>query len=240
MIAQERINSNDGEICENLYFLGKKGTMTTAQGLKIAFLSGIDDKHQAPDGVGSPAPSYYSKADIDTLKNTKMPLTAPAGVDVLLTTEWPKGIENNSAKAPSSLNTADCFSLAIAELALALKPRYHFADAANLFYEREPYKNTTGFGGSDERPASHVSRFIGLGKVLNKNKQRVSGRYRRMRKETQLSPMIRLVVLRLQHRTHGKSDTWCFRSDSTFNDWHTILGTHQQVIRWTETRGSWW
>jgi hypothetical protein len=175
MTAQERINNNDGEICENLYFLGKKGTMTTAQGLKIAFLSGISDKHQATDDAGSSAPNYYGKADIDTLKNAKMPLTAPAGVDVLLTTEWPKGIENNSAKAPSSLNTTDYSSLAIAELALALKPRYHFADAANLFYEREPYNNTTGFGGSDERPASHVSRFIGLGKALNKNKQRVSG-----------------------------------------------------------------
>ncbi|KAI8088900.1 CwfJ C-terminus 1-domain-containing protein-like protein [Halteromyces radiatus] len=97
-------------------------------------------------------------------------MTSPPGVDILLTTEWPKGIEDGTTKAPPcSLSTA---ASSIALLDLALKPRYHFADSENTFYEREPYENTTGFGGPDERVATHVSRFIGLGKALNKNKQR--------------------------------------------------------------------
>ncbi|ORZ14777.1 CwfJ C-terminus 1-domain-containing protein-like protein [Absidia repens] len=144
--------------------------MTTAQGLKVAFLSGVHESSINTDESATVAATYYSQADIDTLKATKFPLSAPNGVDVLLTTEWPKGIENASTTPPSApLTTA---SSTIAQLALALKPRYHFATSENVFFEREPYKNDTGSQNPQERQVTHVSRFIGLGKALNKDKQR--------------------------------------------------------------------
>ncbi|KAI7862694.1 CwfJ C-terminus 1-domain-containing protein-like protein [Spinellus fusiger] len=99
-----------------------------------------------------------------------MPLNAPAGVDILLTYEWPSTITHGST-VPLA-NPPNTSSTPIAEIAAVLKPRYHFSASENVFYEREPYKNTHGFGLSDEREADHVSRFIGLGNAFNTNKQR--------------------------------------------------------------------
>ena len=156
--VESHLEANDGEVCSNLYYLGKKGTQTTANGLKIAFLSGVE-------GNG------YTDDDVQSLKSTKMPITTPPGVDILLTHLWPSGIENGS----KVIQTAPAAgSQAIASLAAALKPRYYFAAAEKTFCEREPYKNVTGFGPPDERPAEHVTRFIGLGDALNDSKQRVN------------------------------------------------------------------
>ncbi|KAL0091222.1 CwfJ C-terminus 1-domain-containing protein-like protein [Phycomyces blakesleeanus] len=99
-----------------------------------------------------------------------MPITTPSGVDILLTYEWPSFITNGSNCSLETPLTNS--STPIAELAAALKPRYHFAASENVFYEREPYSNITGFGPAEERPAGHVSRFVGLADVLNPKKQR--------------------------------------------------------------------
>jgi hypothetical protein len=40
------------------------------------------------------------------------------------------------------VNSNDCGSAAIAQLALALKPRYHFTTGEGAFYERTPYRYT--------------------------------------------------------------------------------------------------
>ncbi|KAI9278855.1 CwfJ C-terminus 1-domain-containing protein-like protein [Phascolomyces articulosus] len=98
-----------------------------------------------------------------------MPITTPPGVDILVTHLWPKGIEHGSKVCQNPPNQG---SEAMAQLAAALKPRYYFAAAEDIFCEREPYKNVTGFGPPDERPAEHATRFIGLGDALNSTKQR--------------------------------------------------------------------
>ncbi|KAI9487667.1 MAG: CwfJ C-terminus 1-domain-containing protein-like protein [Benjaminiella poitrasii] len=101
-----------------------------------------------------------------------MPATLPAGVDFLLTHEWPQNICEFSNSPPISIDE-DKSSICISELAAALKPRYHFAASQSKFYEREPYKNIlSGLAAPEERPADHATRFIGLGDVLNKEKQR--------------------------------------------------------------------
>ncbi|KAG2217557.1 hypothetical protein INT45_006724, partial [Circinella minor] len=153
---QSHIDANDGEVCANLYYLGKKGTLTTANGLKIAFLSGVPD-------------NGFTEEDVQALKSTKMPITTPPGVDILVTHLWPNGIENGSEVCQNPPTNG---STSMAQLAAALKPRYYFAAAEGTFCEREPYKNVTGFGPPDERPAEHVTRFIGLGNALNDTKQR--------------------------------------------------------------------
>ncbi|KAI8373000.1 CwfJ C-terminus 1-domain-containing protein-like protein [Radiomyces spectabilis] len=166
--VQSRIEKADGEITSNLYHLGKRGVLTTAQGLKIAFLSGaLQDSKDADEGE---AANKYTQKDIQALQSTHMPITSPAGVDILLTHEWPGGIETHSALKPAS-SLATC-TTSVAQLAAVLKPRYHFAASEGVFYEREPYANAVGFGGPEERPADHVSRFIGLGDALNTSKQR--------------------------------------------------------------------
>ena len=52
--------------------------------------------------------------------------------------------------------------------------RYHFAALGNLYYERSPYRNHIVL----TEPATHVSRYIALAEVGNKQKQKVR-RYRR-------------------------------------------------------------
>lgn len=164
--VQKHIETTDGQVCSNLYYLGKQGVLTTSEGLKIAFVSGSQPNTQQ-DSV------TYSKADIQKLCLTKLPVTLPPGVDFLLSYEWPKDITELSNLTATDLNPEKC-STYISELAAALKPRYHFAASQNMFYEREPYKNiVSGFGAQEERPADHATRFIGLGEALNKEKQRV-------------------------------------------------------------------
>jgi hypothetical protein len=165
---QKHIETTDGEVCSNLYYLGKQGVLTTSEGLKIAFVSGSQPTEEELTTV------TYSKSDIQKLCLTKLPVTLPPGVDFLLSYEWPKDITELSSLPIADLKQ-DKNSAYISELAAALKPRYHFAASQDLFYEREPYRNiVSGFGAQEERPADHATRFIGLGEVLNKDKQRVS------------------------------------------------------------------
>ncbi|KAF7722896.1 hypothetical protein EC973_002616 [Apophysomyces ossiformis] len=162
--VQSHIKSTDGELCSNLHFLGKQGVLTTAEGLTVAFVSGVYDE------TGS-KPNGYQSSDMAKLKSTRFPITSPPGVDILLSHEWPQAIEVGSAITPA--NSLSTVAKPIAELAAALKPRYHFAASEAVFYEREPYLNMTGFGSNDdEQAAEHVSRFIGLGDVLNGEKHR--------------------------------------------------------------------
>lgn len=165
---QKHIETTDGEVCTNLYYLGKQGVLTTSEGLKIAFVSG-DQTHDE----SAPTAVSYSKVDIRKLCLTKFPVSSPPGVDFLLSHEWPENISQLSSLPVTADQSKN--SVYISELAAALKPRYHFASYENTFYEREPYKNiVSGFGAQEERPAAHATRFIGLGHVLNKEKQRVS------------------------------------------------------------------
>ncbi|KAL0096918.1 hypothetical protein J3Q64DRAFT_1039756 [Phycomyces blakesleeanus] len=168
---EKRIKETDGEVCTNLFYLGKQGILTTAQGLKIAFMSGSFNK-DIYNGTESSTGMHnnYLSSDIKRLQSTRMPITTPSGVDILLTYEWPSFITNGSNCSLETPLTNS--STPIAELAAALKPRYHFAASENVFYEREPYSNITGFGPAEERPAGHVSRFVGLADVLNPKKQR--------------------------------------------------------------------
>lgn len=168
-IAASKIRDNDGEVCGNLYYLGRRGLLTTASGLKIAFLSGTSTNGD-DDQNDKSADHRYTQDDIKALKSTPMPMSAPPGVDILLTYDWPKDVEKGS----KSKITPSATSQQAAEVAAALKPRYHFAASEGIFFEREPYKNITGFGPPDERPADHASRFIGMGCALNDEKQRVS------------------------------------------------------------------
>jgi hypothetical protein len=165
--VQKHIDATDGEVCNNLYYLGKQGVLTTSEGLKIAFISGSFDETIS-------SPSHYTKSDVQKLCLTKLPVSLPAGVDFLISYEWPQGISELSG-LPAVQQDDTKSSISISELAAALKPRYHFAASQSIFFEREPYKNIiSGFGAPEEREAGHATRFIGLGDVLNKEKQRVS------------------------------------------------------------------
>ncbi|KAJ2962797.1 hypothetical protein NQZ79_g2046 [Umbelopsis isabellina] len=182
-IAQSRIDQNDGELCDSVYFMGKRGLLKTTQALRIAFLSGSMDpevyagnelaKAEAETENGAAkteAGIRYTIEDIKALKSTPVAQNMTAGVDILLTHEWPQDVHNMSSQ--TSDPTIESMSRPVAEIAATLAPRYHFAAAANSFYEREPYRNIPGFEPAGARSAQHVTRFIGLAEVGNSQKAR--------------------------------------------------------------------
>jgi len=87
-------NLADGEICTNLTYLGRRGVYTLSSGVKIAYLSGLEAAGTA-DSSGSE--HEFNKADVIAVRNSclvsKNCSTEYRGVDVLLTSQWPFGMQ---------------------------------------------------------------------------------------------------------------------------------------------------
>jgi hypothetical protein len=196
--------SDDGsELCPNLTYLGRRGVFTLTNGLQIAYLSGmhsdtkIDNSGKEGDGNVS---CYYSKNDVDYLMSLASGKDY-SGVDIFLSSEWPQNVWHYTAQ-PSGVEIDKLGSPAIAGVAKALKPRYHFSGLAKLFYERAPYRNHRVLS----EPQTHVSRFFGLANVNNPDKKQ-KVRYRQNLSTTVLSNLphstytLYTVSVCIQHNT---------------------------------------
>uniref|UniRef100_A0A665UFH8 CWF19-like protein 1 n=1 Tax=Echeneis naucrates TaxID=173247 RepID=A0A665UFH8_ECHNA len=162
--SQETVNNFPGadgcELAENITYLGRRGVFTGVSGLQIAYVSGREASQE-------PAPAHcFTAKDLSALV---APLTSSSkfrGVDILLTSQWPRGVWH-FANNPE-VNTKFCGSSSVANLADKLKPRYHFAALEGAHYERLPYRNHVVL----QENAQHVSRFIALATVNNPAKKK--------------------------------------------------------------------
>lgn len=157
---RERLASSSGEVCENLFFLGKKTVLNTSDGIRIVALGGRLDaglatgKAESGGGGGEAAkeetegPPFYSAQDAKALKGANI-------ADLLVTFEWPEGAQTGS-KVPGALQGTRI----IAEIATALRPRYHFAPGGETFWEREPYRNP--MKENEGKADVKVTRFLGV------------------------------------------------------------------------------
>ena len=204
------IEKNNGEVCENLVYLGTHGIYNTVHGIKLAYLSGVFNKSAFYNEITNSNYKNYTKSMIESMtsaSNSKASslsiidktLTLPPAVDILLTSEWSENISHGSAvaaaKSGSDSSKSSHFnrgSKSVADVARTLQPRYHFAVGPGIFMEREPYKNSSG--------ASHVTRFIGLGEFGAANKERVRRIY-----DLSQNFKFSIVVLRIQHCSHVKN-----------------------------------
>lgn len=129
-LAQHYAETQDGDICTNLSYLGKRGLYTTTGGLKIAYLSGKASTRDA----GESNEWTYSKADViavrDSCVASKGNMGDFRGIDILLTSQWPYGIREEVSDS----------SKLVSWLANAIKPRYHFCGTNGEFYESPPYR----------------------------------------------------------------------------------------------------
>nr|XP_020850215.1 CWF19-like protein 1 [Phascolarctos cinereus] len=149
------------ELAENITYLGRKGVFTGASGLQIAYLSGTES-------LAEPAPPYsFTSKDVSSLKAALQSASQFKGVDVLLTSPWPRGV-GNFGNASGDVDTKKKGSSLISHLAMDLKPRYHFAALEKTYYERLPYRNHTVL----QETAQHVTRFIALANVGNTEKRK--------------------------------------------------------------------
>ncbi|XP_023178253.1 CWF19-like protein 1 homolog [Drosophila hydei] len=148
----------DGEICTNLTYLGKRGVYTLSSGVKIAYLSGVE---AAADSVTKCSEHEFTKADIQAVRNScliaKNCGTDYRGVDVLLTSQWPYGLQEQENSKASKL---------ISFLCREIKPRYHFCAINGTYYECPPFRMP-----KDETTQFELcTRFISLAEVGNANK----------------------------------------------------------------------
>lgn len=153
-------NSDGFELAENITYLGRRGVFTGASGLQLAYVSGRE-------ALQEPAPAHcFTSKDLSALVTSLTGSSKFRGVDILLTSQWPRGVWRYGNNP--EVDTKSCGSGSIASLADKLKPRYHFAALEGAHYERLPYRNHVVL----QENAQHVSRFIALAAVNNPAKKK--------------------------------------------------------------------
>ncbi|XP_066180405.1 CWF19-like protein 1 isoform X4 [Sylvia atricapilla] len=139
----------------------RRGVYSGCSGLQIAYLSGTEAQQQ-------PAPAHsFSAKDVAELKTSLLSTPNFRGVDILLTSPWPRDV-GTFANSAGEIDTKKCGSKLVSDLAASLKPRYHFAALEKAYYERLPYRNHMVL---QETP-QHVTRFIALADVGNTSKKK--------------------------------------------------------------------
>lgn len=159
----EKLESSSGELCDNLYFLGKRTTIKTSEGIRIVALGGKLDpiiSCAAPNDKYTP---FYSIRDAAALRGAN-------SADILVTGEWPANIRTGS-KVDLSFTTNDNVSTqqCVADLCATLKPRYHFSTSPSIYFEREPFFQSLAGTAAD---GYSLTRFISLASFNNSAKQK--------------------------------------------------------------------
>ncbi|KAH1116924.1 hypothetical protein GLYMA_17G054700v4 [Glycine max] len=150
--ANQGFKMDGFKVCHNLYWLKGSGKFPLF-GLSVAYLSGR--KSSSGQQFGN-----YTEDDVDALRAIA---EEPGVVDLFLTNEWPNGVTNRAADSDIPAGLSDGSDSTVSELVQEIKPRYHIAGTKGIYYAREPYSNVD---------AVHVTRFIGLASVGNRDKQK--------------------------------------------------------------------
>ncbi|KAG8958921.1 hypothetical protein FRC00_002149 [Tulasnella sp. 408] len=171
-----KLGQNNGQLCANLFLMGKSNLLVTSQGLRVGIFGGTYD----PEGFNLPLPEDVhplSVASFDShmlksfLANPLLPQEGQPSastsfsaaknghnqyIDILMTHEWPAGITQHCTLPLPDPGSPKWGAQPLQALA-RLRPRYHFASGGGpqpIFWERQPYV-------WDED--SRVSRFVSLG-----------------------------------------------------------------------------
>ena len=159
----------DGVVAPNITFL-RHPKVSVVEGLRVAVLPGRHNDMSYADAskvaaAAAAAEGEHLAEDVAALRASHFADGAGV-VDLLLTSQWPRGV--HAFASPGAGPPADVVAASnagtppAAELARDLQPRYHAAGNGGCFYAREPYRN----------PRGHVTRFLGLARVGNPEKQK--------------------------------------------------------------------
>lgn len=85
----------------------------------------------------------FDTEDVKAVRNScfvnKTSMGEYRGIDILLTSQWPFGIDADDKKADKSESKIAASKL-LSWLAREIKPRYHFAGMNGNYFERLPYR----------------------------------------------------------------------------------------------------
>ena len=146
----DRLESSNDEVCHNLYFLGKRGTTKTSEGIRIVTLGGRLDPNITGLSKDSHLP-FHTEGDAKALHGVR-------DAHVLVTSAWPARVTRGSRFDPPADDERPAEEC-VAQLCAAVQPRYHFSPTASSFYEREPFAHPPAEPGSTTR---RVTRFLGI------------------------------------------------------------------------------
>ena len=149
----------DGEVCHNLYFLGKRTTVKTSEGIRIVALGGALDTNLTAGVSKESYLPFYSEDDAKALRGAN-------SADVLITSEWPAEVGTGSKKTVPTGETITQRAC-VADLCSTLKPRYHFSTSP-VFFEREPFFHNP----TDPSDGYRLTRFLSLAPFGNPNKEK--------------------------------------------------------------------
>ncbi|KAI5209863.1 hypothetical protein E4T39_00598 [Aureobasidium subglaciale] len=156
--VHERLSANAGELCSNLYFLGRRTTVKTSEGVKIVALGGAHMDAVSDKALITEYSPSHTPEDVKVLRGANT-------ADILVTSEWPAEIRTGS-NAPYTGDEPSS-QQGVADLCTVLKPRYHFS-FSDGFLEREPFFHAQG----EDDSGYQVTRFISLAPFGNATKQK--------------------------------------------------------------------
>ncbi|KAL8874240.1 MAG: hypothetical protein Q9174_000396 [Haloplaca sp. 1 TL-2023] len=158
----DKLEKADGELCPNLYFLGKRSTTRTSEGLRIVNLAGSLDSEITVGLSKEKYLPFHTEGDARSLRGANT-------TDILLTSNWPSEIRKCSKVALLDGVETPKGEQSVADLCAALRPRYHFSTSKDTFFEREPFF----FPPPENEPdAKSITRFISLAPSNNPSKQK--------------------------------------------------------------------
>ena len=148
----EHLERNNSELCQNLYFLAKRSTTKTSEGIRVVSLGGTLDANVTAGLSQDKYLPSHTEGDARSLHGAN-------SADILITNSWPASITTGSKVSIGEGAQAPIEEQCVADLCAALKPRYHFSTSGESFYEREPFFHAPKEGASGDRP---LTRFISL------------------------------------------------------------------------------
>ncbi|KAI4173305.1 MAG: hypothetical protein LQ343_003016 [Gyalolechia ehrenbergii] len=158
----EKLEQSDDELCPNLYFLGKRSTTRTSEGIRIVNLGGSLDPSITAGLSKEKFLPFHTEDDAKALRGAN-------SADILLTSHWPTDVRKGSKVVlPDGVETPQG-ERCVADLCSALRPRYHFSTSSDAFYEREPFFHPPT---EKEPEAKPITRFLSLASSSNPTKQK--------------------------------------------------------------------
>ncbi|KAI9836747.1 MAG: hypothetical protein M1838_004960 [Thelocarpon superellum] len=158
----DKLLSSSDEVCENLCYVGKRGTLKTSDGIKIVALGGLLDTNITVGASNDQYTPFHTADDAKALRGAN-------SADVLLTSTWPSSIRSGSSVDLPEHAKDELPEQGVADLCASLRPRYHFSTSPSFFYEREPFFHDPSAQRPDVQP---VTRFISLASYGNSHKQK--------------------------------------------------------------------
>ena len=113
------------------------------------------------------------------------------GCDLLLTSEWPQGIEHLLGLSSTNEGSYD-----VAEVALRARPRYHVAPGHGAFIQSPPFRHLAAT--SSTFAPKHVGRFLALEKVVSPSESKAAGKSAKFVHALGLTPLQYMTANELQ------------------------------------------